>query len=312
MTRYADATNTIDEKNYLGELFLVGQNKTPFLNMIGGIDGSRTKVTRSFEFPVSQPWSLENPSQPAITELASISGATPTSVGRGQETNTVQIFQEAVSVSYAKQSEYGALAGLSAIGDQPVKDELAFQKLARLKQLALDYNYSILNGVYAAKGASTAAKTRGIITASTTNAVAADNAKFSKALLNALMKEMADNGAALENMVLFCNSFNKQVITDVFGYAPESRTVGGANIQQILTDFCPVGVVYEPNVPADTILVADMNFISPVVCPVGDKTVFYEELAKTGAAENGQMYGQLGIDYGAKENHGVITGLATA
>lgn len=56
-----------------------------------------------------------------------------------------------------------------------------------------------------------------------------------------------------------------------------------------------------------------MAFCSPVFLPVPGKGVlFYEELSKTGAAEEGQIYGQLGLDYGPEEYHGTITGLATS
>jgi hypothetical protein len=62
-----------------------------------------------------------------------------------------------------------------------------------------------------------------------------------------------------------------------------------------------------------TLLVADLAFCSPVFLPVPDKGVlFYEELSKTGASESGQIYGQMGIDYGPEEYHGTITSLSVA
>ena len=306
-----------EDLNYLGELFLVGAYQTPFLNMIGGLGGARAKVTRSFQFPLAQPWALTAASQPAISEADSVSSNTATTVTRSQELNTVQIFQETIEVSYAKQSTYGEISGLASTATtagQPVTDEKAFQIMAHLRQIALDADYSFLRGVHAdATDSDTAAKTRGIITACTANTVAANSTDLSKALIDALLLEMASNGAVFENMVLFCNAFQKQALSNIYGYAPESRNVGGVNIQQIFTDFAPMGVVYAPNVPTDTILVADMNYIYPVFCPVpGKGLVFYEELAKVAASEKGQLYGQMGIDYGPKEYHGTITGLATS
>jgi len=304
-----------EDLNYLGELFLVGAYKTPFLNMIGGLDGANSKVTRSFAHPIAQPWSLSSASQPAITEAASVTGQTPTTITRAQDFNTVQIFQKAVESSYAKQSTYGEISGL-AIADpgQPVKDELEFQKMAQLRQIAIDADYSMLNGTYqAGSDATTAAKMRGIITACTTNTVAAGSVALTKAILDSLLKEMADNGAVWEEMVFFCNSFQKQAISDIYGYAPEDRNVGGVNVKQIETDFAQVGISYAPNVPAGTILIADMNYCYPVFCPVpGKGLLFYDEVAKAGASNGGQLYGQIGLDYGAEEYHGTITGLATS
>jgi hypothetical protein len=303
-----------EDLNYLGELFLVGAYQTPLLNMVGGLQGARSKVTRSFIHPIAQPWALTAADQPAITEAASVTGQTATTVTRAQDTNTVQIFQKAVEVSYAKQSTFGELAGLSALGDQPVSDEMSFQKQAQLKQIALQVDYSMLNGTYqAGSTASTAAKMRGIITACTTNTVSAASADLSKALIDELLLAMATNGAVFENIVLFCNGFQKQALTNIYGYAPESRNAGGLNVETIETDFAKVGIVYAPNVPAGTILIADMNYVFPVFCPVpGKGLLFYEDLSNAGASQKGQMYGQIGIDYGPEEYHGTLTSLATS
>jgi hypothetical protein len=303
-----------EDLNYLGELFLVGAYQTPFLNMIGGVDGQNSKVSRSFKFPVAQPWALNSASQPAITEAASVTGQTPTTYTRAQDLNTVQIFQQGVEVSYAKQSTYGEIAGLSAVGDQPVKDEMAFQRMAAMRQIALDADYSFLNGAYQdAVNATTAAKTRGIITAATTNTIDASAATLSKQLLDQLLRDMAGNGSVFENPVLFANAFQKQKLTDIYGYAPEDRNVGGVNIKQVETDFAYLGIVYAPNVPTDTILIADMNYCFPVFSPVPDKgLLFFEELAQSGASMKGQVYGQMGLDYGPEEFHGTITNLATS
>lgn len=298
--------------NFVGELFRIGANKTPFLNMIGGLEGGNAKQCASFKFPVAQPWALESASQPSITETDSLTAPTPTTYVRGQDTNTVQIFQEQVSISYAKQSVVGELDGLAIEGVQPVRNEKDFQIAANLQQISFDADYSFLNGTYqAATDAATAAKTRGIVTATTTNTVAAAAATLSKALLNQLLRTMAANGSIFENMVIFCNAFQKQQLTNIYAYAPESRNVGGVNINQIETDFAILGVVWAPNVPTTTLLLAEMSVCSPVFLPVPDKGVlFYEELSRTGASEKGQIYGQIGIDYGPEEYHGTITGLA--
>lgn len=303
-----------EDLNYLGELFLVGANQTPFLNRAGGLDGARAKVSRSFQFPVAQPWALSSASQPAISEADSVSSNTATTYTRSQDLNTVQIFQKTVEVSYAKQSTYGEISGLSAIGNQPVTDEMAFQKMAALKQIAIDADFTFIQGDYqAGSDASTAAKTRGLLTACSANEVAASAAPLTKAMVDELVREMASNGAVFEDMYLFCNAYQKQLLSDIYGYATESRTEGGLNIQLIYTDFCPVKVVYEPHIPTDDILIADMNYVFPVFCPVPNKgLLFYEDLAQSAASMKGQMYGQIGLDYGPEEYHGKITNLATS
>jgi hypothetical protein len=225
-----------------------------------------------------------------------------------------------VTVSYAKQSVVGqvvadATTGLVDLtGIQPVQNEKDFQISAHMRQIAVNVDYTFLNGQYAqATSADVAAKSRGIITAATTNTVDASAATLSKPLMDQLLRAMATNGAEFVNVVIFCNAFQKQKLSDIYGYAPMDRNVGGYNINQIETDFAVLGVVWAPNVPVGTLLIADLSVCAPVFLPVPEKGVlFYEELSKTGAAEKGQIYGQIGLDYGPEEYHGTITNLATS
>jgi len=306
--------------NYTGELYLIGANQTPFLNMIGGLQGAGIRTVSSFEFPLAQPWALESPSQPAITETASLTAPTPWTYVRGQDTNTCQIFHRSVSISYAKQSVPGSIVADATTGlvdmneMQPVQNEKDFQIGAHLRQIAVNTDYTFLNGEYQkATGAGVAAKTRGVITACSTNTVDASSTALSRTMFNELVRNMASNGAEFRNPVIFVNAFQKQQITEIFGYAPQDRNVGGMDIKQIETDFAQFGVIWAPNVPSATLLVADLDVCKPVFLPVPGKGVlFYEELSKTGASERGQIYGQIGIDYGPEEFHGTITNLTTS
>jgi len=297
-----------EDLNYLGQLFLIGQNQTPFLNMIGGVNGAKT--CKSFAFPVAQPYSLTSASQPAITEAASVSGQTPGTYTRGQDYNTVQIFQRAYSVSYAKQSAYGEISGLSILGDQVVMDEMDFQRQAALKQISIDMEFSFLQGTYQlGSNATTAAKTRGLKNAIATSTVAGSSALLTKAMINEVLREMATNGAIFENMVILANAYQKQVLTDIYGYAPADRSVGGVNVKQIETDFAMFGIVYAPQMPTDEIYFTDISVCAPMVLPVGNQLILDEEKAYVGASKGGQIYCQAGIDYGPEEYHGSITGL---
>lgn len=306
--------------NYTGELYMIGANQTPFLNMIGGLQGGQVRVASNFQFPLAQPWALETAAQPAITETASMTAPTPWTYVRAQDVNTCQIFHRAVTVSYAKQSVVGQITADSTTklvdknDPQPVQNELDFQISAHMRQIAVDAEYTFLNGAYAqATSAGVAAKSRGIITACTTNTVNGASAALSKALVDQLLRTMAGNGAEFSNPVIFVNALNKQRLSEIYAYAPQSRNVGGYNINQIETDFAILGVVWAPYVPAATLLIADLAVCSPVFLPVPGKGVlFYEELSKTGAAEKGQIYGQIGLDYGPEEYHGTITSLATS
>ena len=131
-------------------------------------------------------------------------------------------------------------------------------------------------------------------------------------MVEELLREMATNGATFGNMVAFCGAFQKQAISKLYGYAPESRNVGGLNINQIETDFCQLGVVWDPFMPAGTILIADMSVVSPVFCPYEGQIISDVPVAQTTAKKGGFLYAQVGLDYGPEEYHGTLTGLATS
>lgn len=62
--------------------------------------------------------------------------------------------------------------------------------------------------------------------------------------------------------------------------------------------------------PNDTILVADMAYISPVFLNVPNKgTVFVEDLAKEGASFRQMLYATVGLAHGPAFLHGSITGI---
>lgn len=312
------ATTSWNSLSYTGELFLTGAQKKnkPFLSMLGGVNASVNYG--DMRFPVSQPWALSASSQPAITETASLTAATPTTYTRGQDFNTTQIFNESVSVSYAALSQPARLgaAGLAQIGDQPVTNEFDFQLSGAVDQIYNDMNYTFINGVYqAATDAATAAKTRGIIPATTTNAVAAGSVDLSKDLMDSLFRTMAANGAVFTQPVIFASALDVQRLNNLYGFAPQDVSVGGTNVSVLIAPFVGrVGVVWDIDVPAGTLICVDMSVCSPVHNTVVGKGegLFYEDLSKTGAADAGNLYGQFGLNYGEETYHGKITGLTTS
>jgi len=302
--------------NYAGELFTADPTTTPFLSMIGGLTGGRQ--TMNDEFPTAVMFDYPAPAQPDISEQASATAPAATAIARTQETNVVQIHQEVIDITYLKQSNSGKLSGLnSANATANPPDEKAWQIQQRLIKIARDVEYSFLVGAYQKSTAvSVANKTRGMLeVASGDSGINAGNAKLSKELLKALYLQMANNGAMFGNMVLFCNAELKQRITDLYetqiGYnQPASRNIAGMSITNIETDFFNMGVVWNRFMPVDTILVADVAHIAPVFQAVPNKGVLFEEpLAKIGASDRIQIYGQIGLAHGPSFLHGSITNI---
>lgn len=304
--------------NYAGELFTASAKDTPFLSMIGGLTGG--KITNNFEFATGVLFDYPEAAQPAISEQASLTAPTATAIARRQEKNVTQIFQETIDLSYAKQSNMGRLEGLNTAGQTAnPADEKAFQISNRLVKIARDVEYTFLNGAYAvATNSGEANKTRGMIELCKSEAgtnIAAGEAELTSDLIDALMLQMAQNGAQFVNPVIFCGAYQKQKLTKAYqnqvGFGlPASRNVGGLDIQEVETDFCKLGIIWDKFMPADTILVADLAYVAPVFQPVPDKGVLFEEpLAKTGASDKIQIYGQIGLDHAPAFLHGCIHGL---
>ena len=312
---------TYNLPNYAGDLFTADPTQTPFLSMIGGLTGG--KQTDNYEFSTGVVYDLPDAAQPGISETASATAPASQMVARAQETNVVQIHQEVIDLTYAKQANSGRLSGLNTAGQiANPNDEKAFQIQQKLVKIARDIEFSFLNGTYGkATAADEANKTRGMLelcTSATGTSIAAGTTQLSKVMLNQLFREMAENGATFNNMVLFCGAFQKQVISDIFASQnganlPATRNVGGYNITEIETDFFKMGVIWNPFIKKDAILLADMAHIAPVFQPVPGKGNFFEEpLAKVGATDKIQIYGQVGLAHAPAFLHGAITGLTTA
>ena len=302
--------------NYAGELFTADPTQTPLLSMIGGLTGG--KQTKNFEFPTAVLFDYPDAKQPEITEEASAKAPTASAIARKQESNVIQIHQEVIDLTYFKQSNSGRFSGINGSNQTNPIDEKAWQIQQKLIKIARDVEFSFINGKYQkATAANVANKTRGMLElAATVSTVDASSGELTTKMIKALMLEMADNGAYFNNMVLFAGAKQKQKITDLYekqlGYnqgAP--RNIGGMNITEIQTDFCKLGIVWDRFMPDDSILIADVAHVAPVFQEVEGKGVlFEEELAKIGASDRIQIYGQIGLAHGPAFLHGSITNLA--
>jgi len=135
---------------------------------------------------------------------------------------------------------------------------------------------------------------------------------LTKSGINRLIRKMVDAGAPLREPVIFCGSYNRQRASDVYGYAPESRTVGGVNVQTIVTDFGDLPIVFERQLPASKVLVAEMSVVKPAFLEIPGKGLFFvEDKPASGASTKQMLYGESGLMYGIEGWHGYIQGLTT-
>lgn len=307
--------------NFAGELCTADAVNTPFLTMIGGLTNGGV-VTDNFEFPTASQYAFPAAAQPAITETGSLVApvvvlpqAPPVQnqmFVRNQVSNVTQIFQESILMSYVKQSNAGRMSGLNSAGQKNnMADELAEQQKLKLQKIARDVEFSFIQGAYnLAANAAQANQTRGMIAACALAGGTNQNGlgvQLSLPLMQAFFLALHNAGATFSNLVLYLGGGIKQRMSSLYGFAPTDRNVGGVNIKQIETDFGPVGVVLSRFAVANSVLAIETSVCKPVFQPVPKKGVlFYEPLAKAGAAESGQIFGQIGLDHGPAFMHGYL------
>lgn len=308
---------TYNLPNFVGDLFSISPEDTPLLSAIGGLTGGREAVDKSFEWEF---YDLRD----ADEARQRVEGANaPTAEERVREnaSNVVEIHQEAVSISYTRMA-VGARGGYgtSARGSSPVGNELAWQMEQQLKQVARDVELTFIIGEYQnPSNNSTPRKTRGLLEAIQTNVIDLNGAALTEEDVNDLFQLGFDNGGLQEGetRTLIVGSAMKRQLTKVFlsdhDSQPLSRSVGGVSLQVISTDFGSANVMVDRYMPVDTLIAASLEDLAPRFLNVpGKGHFFWEPLAKVGAAENSQLYGEIGLETGNERKHAKIVKAATA
>ena len=303
--------NLLNFYDLRNELYTADALNTPLLTMSGGLTGGL--LTKNFDFPTSVAYALPAADQNVVSEAQSLLAPGAVQVARAQVPNTCQIHHHAIQVSYKHMASMGRLSGIATGGVTPnVDDEVDFQVARKLEVCARDIEFSFIQGQFVAAGAAAdVAQTRGICGADGVcrdlvggldidqGAAALDLASMQNFFLQAY-----NNGAMFNTPILYVSGRLKQVISGIYGFAPADRNIGGVNIQQIETDFGPIGIVTSRFAPADTVALIEMSVVSPVFQEVpGKGTIFYEELAKTGGSVQGQVFGIVGFDHGPAFAH---------
>ena len=302
--------------NYSGMLFNKGNTRTPLSSIIGG----RAKITNHVEFVTGQEYTTGGGSQPSISETASLTAPEASVVTREQKTNVTQIFQESVGISYGKMSNMGTLSGLNVAGQQAnPMNELDFQVAAKMAKINADIEYTFINGTFnKATSDATVNKTRGLVTAITSNTTAMSSKPLGLWDIADMVKKIYGANAPTDGLCLWCDAttlfqVNADAVQNGLTVVPAARELNGIALSSVVT---PIGVVYlylGEYLPAGTALLLNLSVLAPVFQPVpGKGNFFLEALAKTGAGEKYQLFGQIGLDHGPEWYHGKFTGISTA
>ncbi|MFC4146607.1 DUF5309 family protein [Micromonospora mangrovi] len=139
---------------------------------------------------------------------------------------------------------------------------------------------------------------------------------LTKTMVDALLMTVFNNGGIMqsETATIMVSASQKLAITNAYvaaGYVTkEISTVGGVTVNRIETDFGILNIMLNRHMPADVVQVVSLEECKPVYLEVPGKGHMFEEpLAKTGAYDKNQIYGEVGLGYGNERKHGKIVNL---
>lgn len=132
-------------------------------------------------------------------------------------------------------------------------------------------------------------------------------------LVSDLLQQVWENGGIQESetATIMCGASLKRALTKIYitdrDFQESSRTVGGVHVMTIETDFGTLNVMLNRHMPTSTLAVVSLEECAPVFLPIpGKGFLFMEELARSGAAEKRQIYGEIGLKYGNERAHGKL------
>lgn len=307
--------------NVTGVLFNKTKVDTPLFNMIGRTSQASRVFITGAEFDTGYPASVAA----GISETASLTAPNPEYWARTNASNVTQIFQRSVAVSYRKMANS---ADLNAYGEgtaQPalvgntnnVPNELAFQIANCMDSIRLDIENVLINGTFqdSQGAAGVADQTRGLIEAITTNTAAASGAELSFEIIYDTAQKILLSGSpfGLESYITVLNyeqfkQLQKVVADQGLKISPESA---GVNVTSIITPFGVMRFMPHRFMPNGTMITVCVPVLRNMMQETpGKGNFFFEPLAKTGAADKGQIFGMWGLDHGPEWMHAKVTGLA--
>lgn len=198
-------------------------------------------------------------------------------------------------------------------------DQVILSSLSGGDGLVEDRGYFVVeSATNTFKVALTAGGTAVDITVDGTATVSKLNA-FTEEDLGTVMQSAWDNGGLQESAMstLIVNSTPKRWVSKLLvkdkGLEPRSRTVGGVNVETVVTDFGEINVMLNRYQPQHRITVASLDQLVPHFRNVPGKGImFAEPVAKAGASNATQLYTSIGLEYGNEASHAILDNVTIA
>lgn len=138
-------------------------------------------------------------------------------------------------------------------------------------------------------------------------------AALTEAFVLDLMQDVWTSGGiqVAETATLIANASIARALTKIFitdkNYQESSRTVGGVAVNTIRTDFGTLNLMLDRHMASAALQVASLDMCMPVYQEIPGKGHFFAEpLARTGAKDRSQLYGEVGLAFGNEKAHGNV------
>jgi hypothetical protein len=326
-----------DVNNFTGELFKITPHRTPLLAAAGGLNGGIVTNTTFFQFQKQ-----DNATVSSVTP--DDEGGQPNYSGRSRaaQQGVLQIFHEAVQISFTAQAASGEIVpfnlsgnyknsdpALSLEGSNPITDELAYQMELLLETVAKKVEWAAFNASYN-DGTTGNRQMRGLKEhqalsggTSVDHVSAGAAQKLNWDIIADAMKALYDAGAPMRQPVLFVSptmllDLNKELINATvgsvnYGILPRDRNVGGVNIDTIVTPFGQIGLALSDFLPSGSTagkqaFIVDLSFVKPVFLNIpGYGTMFVRDIDQDDYARIAKaVYMEMAFDFGPQQFHCAI------
>jgi len=315
MASTSATAQSYNDTNVLGQVLQIGamNNSGQFLAAIGGLNGARRVKSISYDMAAS--FSLNNGAQGNVSETATLSAGTAKFYARTPVNNVTQINKYEIIVSDRREAATDEVVSTTFLGNAPQVSEFDRQAAIQMEQFNADWEYTCLQGVYAARSAVGVAEGSGGLTDSvigiSTHTVNASSAALDSSMISELLVKMSAGGAPMNNLAFVMRPAYLDQLNVLYGFAPQDRNVGGVTLKQIYTTFGTVSLIMTNNAPANTLLAVNMPYVQPVVLPhKGGIDILMKEFLDGSSAQKGYIEGYIGVDFKNEALHGKIYGLA--
>lgn len=209
---------------------------------------------------------------------------------RTKVSNYTQIFHRGIRVSNT----------MRAVLQAGVGDEFSFQVARRMLEVMRELNTTVIGGISSvSQGSDTVYRTMSGLWEFATQASGNTNTTSEElvpSVVNAMVKQIWDDGGT-PNFILVGGKQKRKIsaFDQAYRRSNYDSNVAGYVVDKFVSDLGFVlDVIVDPAMTDDQCIVGDLSKVR--VVPLRGSAMRYEELAKTGLASKGQIYGEYTLE----------------